>query len=415
MLGRVTATTQRSAERLTDFDAVRGYVKRVCFKTGPPLLVGTELEWLVAFEDRPGDVVPLDLLRDLLGAVTAESPLASSLTFEPGGQLELSSPAVPGPSACWRVLDADVARVRAALAAAGLALLPTAVDPLRRPLRQLRHPRYDAMARYFAAAGPDDAVFGPVMMTSTAATQVNLDVGDSPDEVARRWRLLHDVGPVLVAAFANSPTHAGAATGWRSTRQRVWQSLDPSRTAAPTGADPVDAWTAYALDARLMMLPRAGEDWSLAPGPTFRDWVEGRLDAAPPTEDDLAYHLTTLFPPVRPQGLVRGPLRRRAARAVVAGAGRRAGRAARRPGRPARSRWRPAPAPPTAGPTRPGTASTTPTWPPRRPRLLRRRRRRAAAAGRRPGAGRPGRRLRRPLRPGRGRCPADDPLTLEAP
>ncbi|MGZ4456997.1 MAG: ergothioneine biosynthesis glutamate--cysteine ligase EgtA [Nocardioides sp.] len=298
----MTTTTQDSTARLADSAAVRGYVKRVCFKTGPPRLVGTELEWLVAFEDRPGEVVPLDLLRDLLGAATSGSPLASSLTFEPGGQLELSSPALPGASACWRALDADVTRVRAALAPAGLALLPTAVDPHRAPLRQVRHPRYDAMEHYFAAAGPDDAANGPVMMTSTAATQVNLDAGASPADVARRWRLLHDAGPALVAAFANSPTHAGTPTGWKSSRQRVWQSLDPTRTTAPAGADPVDAWTAYALDARLMMLPRDGEDWTLAPGPTFRDWLAGRLDARPPTEADLGYHLTTLFPPVRPKG-----------------------------------------------------------------------------------------------------------------
>src|SRR3954452_23455901 len=95
---------------------VRGYVKRVCFKTGPPGLVGTELEWLVAFADAPSRTVPISLLREILDAA-GPLPCGSSLTFEPGGQLELSSAAYPGPSACWQALHQDAEHVRAALAA----------------------------------------------------------------------------------------------------------------------------------------------------------------------------------------------------------------------------------------------------------------------------------------------------------
>src|SRR5262249_27173657 len=43
--------------------------------------------------------------------------------------------------------------------------------------------------------------------------------------------------------------------------------------------------------------------WSAPPGLTFRDWLRGRgCEERPPTQADLAYHLSTLFPPVRPQG-----------------------------------------------------------------------------------------------------------------
>ncbi len=34
---------------------------------------------------------------------------------------------------------------------------------------------------------------------------------------------------------------------------------------------------------------------------TFGEWVDGALPT-PPTFDDLDYHLTTMFPPVRPRG-----------------------------------------------------------------------------------------------------------------
>ena len=46
------------------------------------------------------------------------------------------------------------------------------------------------------------------------------------------------------------------------------------------------------------------QDWTAPAGVTFRDWLRdggsGTLRA--PTAEDLDYHLSTLFPPVRPRG-----------------------------------------------------------------------------------------------------------------
>ena len=58
----------------------------------------------------------------------------------------------------------------------------------------------------------------------------------------------------------------------------------------------------YALAAEVMCVRRPGEqDWSAPAGLTFRDWLRGAGDR-PPTGTDLSYHLSTLFPPVRPRG-----------------------------------------------------------------------------------------------------------------
>ena len=123
----------------------------------------------------------------------------------------------------------------------------------------------------------------------------------------RRWRLVHAIGPVLVAAFANSPLRVGRPTGWRSSRQQVWSHMDPGRTRPPTlGPDPREAWARYALDAQVMCVREEGSaDWSAPPGLTFRDWVRGGTadrTLRRPTVGDLDYHLSTLFPPVRPHG-----------------------------------------------------------------------------------------------------------------
>ena len=207
----------------------------------------------------------------------------------------------------------DLAALRDAAAAVGLELCGYGLDPLRPPRRLLDLPRYAAMERFFDREGP----WGRQMMCGTASVQVCLDAGDdgAGDYGYRsRWRLLHAIGPVLVAAFANSPLRGGKPTGWRSARQQVWSNMNPGRTRAPTlGApppaadhgDPRDAWAAYALDAELMCVREPGSaDWTAPPGLTFRDWLRdagsGALRA--PTAEDLDYHLSTLFPPVRPRG-----------------------------------------------------------------------------------------------------------------
>ena len=284
-----------SENRLRECDAVHGYVGRVCFKKGPPHHVGAELEWLVAPTTERHRPVPLAHLLDLLRDADP-MPGGSLVTLEPGGQVELSSAVADTLSGCWQSLRLDVDRLDHLLTRRDLAVLPTALEPSRPPLRLLRTPRYDAMQVYFDRYGE----VGRLMMTSTAAVQVNLDAGADAAEVAARWSVLHAVGPALVAAFANSPVHQGRRTGWKSTRQHVWQQLEPSRAAVPAGSDPVAGWAEYALDAPVMMRRGPGP-WLAAPGFTFREWVLGAAGDRP-TEDDLAYHLTTLFPPVRPRG-----------------------------------------------------------------------------------------------------------------
>lgn len=290
-------------------DAVHGYVKRICFKTGPPRLVGAELELIVVDPSRPGAVVPIPRIHDALRSA-GDLPGGSVVSFEPGGQLELSSPAIDGLSACWRAVSADVDHTLTALDTAGLSIVPSAVDPYRAPKRQLSLPRYDAMEAYFDSRGRT----GRIMMCSTAAIHINLDSGADADDVARRWWILHTLRPVLIGAFANSPVLAERRTGWKSTRQAVWLAVDPPRTRVPTGDDPVDAWAQYALAAPVMLMRANHGDadhdgttaetrWTPNPGITFAQWLDGAQHRlGPPKHDDLAYHLTTLFPPVRPRG-----------------------------------------------------------------------------------------------------------------
>ncbi|MFD6793992.1 MULTISPECIES: glutamate-cysteine ligase family protein [Prauserella salsuginis group] len=312
--GAREAAAEVAACAIADRAAGEAYVASVCFKHGPPRLTGAELEFLVhdaLAPRRPPD--PARLRRALGGHApatlvpggrAAPLPAGSALTLEPGGQVEISTRPHSSVQALVTDAGADLAHVADLLAGEGLVLGERAIDPLRPPVRVLDTARYAAMQRRFAEFGPG----GETMMCSTAAVQVCVDAGE-PDAVPARWAAVHALGPVLLALFANSRTHAGRDTGYASARWRAVMGTEPARTdpAACGGAvdDPPARWASRVLDTPLMVRRRTTGAWDAPGRVTFADWIARRGAArhwAPPTFEDLDYHLTTLFTPVRPRG-----------------------------------------------------------------------------------------------------------------
>ncbi|NMN96642.1 ergothioneine biosynthesis glutamate--cysteine ligase EgtA [Antrihabitans stalactiti] len=300
---------------LTTRAAAEAYVGGVCFKLGPPELIGAELEWLTVCDDGDCSRPSLAVLAAALGEHSPKTiapssparplPAGSYVTIEPGGQIEISSAPHSSAELLSRSLRQDTNHLRELLAAHSVTMIDRAADANRLPQRLLPSSRYRAMEDVFASIGP----FGKLMMCNTAATQISLDAGADAAEVKARWNALVAVGPALLAAFACSPSLAGAPRGkWASQRMRAWLQLDRSRTATPVGAntDPIAGYAAWALDVPLLCVSgEPGADWSAPPGATFADWIEGNLDnelGRRPGCRDLDYHLTTVFPQVRASG-----------------------------------------------------------------------------------------------------------------
>jgi glutamate--cysteine ligase len=239
-----------------------------------PGLVGIELE-LIPVTDTALPL-PVDPAR-LAAGFDAEFVRTAAPTFEPGGQLELSPP--PRPSV--EELLADVAllsrRAAAIAAARGIRLEAVGLNPYHScgevPLH-LPTRRYLAMQRAFDEVGQD----GRRMMRLTASLQIAVDLlpGRAGHE---QWLVANLAGPPLAAAFANSAVAAGRPAGITGARTRIWQHADLRRTAYDGRhldlADPVGAYAAFAAAAPRLPIPAAGRP---------------------------AYHLSTLFPPVRPRG-----------------------------------------------------------------------------------------------------------------
>jgi glutamate--cysteine ligase len=292
-------TDQRSTT--LDVDTAFAAVAAAALHDGPVGTVGLELEGHLVDLERPAARVPWGRV---CGALAGVPPLpgGSRLTCEPGGQVELSGPPLPDVAAAVAALRADRTVLATALAADRLALAPVGADPLRPPQRVNPAARYAAMEQHWAAVGCAPA--GTAMMTSTASLQVNLEAGPAAGW-SERVALAHQLGPVLIAVSACSPLSLGRPTGWRSTRQHVWGDLDQARCGPVLrGDDPSGEWAAYALAAPVMLV-RDGDDAEPVRGRVaFSDWLSGevRLGNRRPTVADLDYHLTTLFPPVRPRG-----------------------------------------------------------------------------------------------------------------
>lgn len=270
-------------ERLTH-DAA-GQAIRDTLRGSDETRIGAEVEWLVFDAARPGRPVPAAETAEAAGH--EDLPAGGSVSVEPGAQLELSTQTFASPEALWAAIEEDTRVLARRFARTGLVLVPFGLDPLRPPRPSLDAPRYVAMERHFRQESPE----GVRMMASTAALQLSVDPGSVP---LRCWRVLSAVAPLLSAVFANS-----GVPGSGSSRQRIWASTDPSRTA-PVSTDDPQAWVDAVLDARVMLRASGDDVAEAACRRSFRAWLDDEVD--PPTAADLAVHLTTMFPPVRPRG-----------------------------------------------------------------------------------------------------------------
>ncbi|GBG35952.1 ergothioneine biosynthesis glutamate--cysteine ligase EgtA [Mycobacterium montefiorense] len=286
---------------LTSSEEAAQYIADGCLIDGPLGRVGLELEAHCFDPVDPYRRPSWDEITEVIEQLPA-LPAGSAVTVEPGGAVELSGPPENGVAPAIQAMSNDQGVLRNAFANAGLGLVFLGADPLRASQRVNPGARYRAMEEFFAASHSAEA--GAAMMTSTASVQVNLDAGPQSGWADRVW-LAHALGPTMIAIAANSPMLGGEFSGWQSTRQWVWGQMDSARCGPILGAsgdDPGTDWARYALKAPVMMVHNP-EAVALTHYVSFADWADGSalLCDRRPTLADLDYHLTTLFPPVRPR------------------------------------------------------------------------------------------------------------------
>ena len=335
---------------LRDRAAAEAYVASVCFKHGPPRLTGVELEWLVP---HASDKLTAARLRRRARAGTPRRPRPVSPADPlPGGSRSPSNPVARSSWPARRCPD---------------------LGRLRRHRRRRR--RGAAPPRSPRTASPSKP--GPRRPDAPAAAAC------STFPATARWSSRFDRRRPARAQRACAPPPPSRCASTRGSAPRSPRAGRPctrsarccsrrSRTrrcctgGAP-GGSPRGWACGCALDPRAPRRPPSRRPATRRPpgrggcstpsccacgGPTAVGVPDGRhvrrlgragaASRRPPTVADLDYHVSTLFPPVRPRGHLEVRYVDAQPGPAVGAARRRAGGAAVRPGRDRRVRDRPA-------------------------------------------------------------------------
>ncbi|MDH3973761.1 MAG: glutamate-cysteine ligase family protein [Deltaproteobacteria bacterium] len=225
----------------------------------------------------------------------------SSITLEPGGQLELSGALCSDVHCSFRDFEVHNARVAKEAGTLGLLLLGLGVQPVthRDAIKWLPKARYSVMGPYMLHTGD----MGQHMMKKTAGVQVNIDYAHEKDCIDK-LRLSMKLSPLFYALFANSPIMEGAPTGFLSTRGEIWSRTDKNRTGIiydlfKEGAG-YETYVDYALNVPMYFILRKGEYINLTGRRfTFAQYFKEGFEGHRATLADWDLHLSTLFTEAR--------------------------------------------------------------------------------------------------------------------
>ena len=221
------------------------------------------------------------------------------LTFEPGGQLEISTTVKE--SALDLKSDLDFVLKELNEAAQGeLVFLSCGINPIA-----LDHPlilpkrRYQVMTDYFNSIPQSRGIH---MMRYTASNQVNIDIPGTREDWYDSIRLASFLSPLSYFLFKNSFYFENKLSHSTQERWDIWKKTDTSRTGFSEelflAPDPEQAYLDKALEAYVMYIPCAEHQpkWQDL---SFKVWIEEGYEDKHPGQRDWERHLTTLFPDVR--------------------------------------------------------------------------------------------------------------------
>ncbi len=278
--------------------------------------IGTELEFIavrqedghaIAWSGRHGvEVLLRDLAERFEWAPTTEGRHTialhrgeTSITLEPGGQIELSGKTVRTLAETRDEIEGFARQLVTVAEPHGVAILGLGAQPVSRldEIEWVPKHRYGIMAAYMSRVGR----LGHRMMKQTGTVQANIDFSGAADAIDK-MRVGTGIGPILNAIFANSAILDNEESGYLSYRGHVWTDVD----AARCGILPflfheragVEEYVEWALDAPMYFVRRDGAYVDLS-GTPFREFMNRGANGLWATVGDFALHLSTLFPEVR--------------------------------------------------------------------------------------------------------------------
>lgn len=224
----------------------------------------------------------------------------SSITLEPGAQLELSGAPCEDIHEICVELRTHLTELAEISAEMDLVWLGVGFHPLAQQaeLPWVPKQRYAIMKAYLPTRGSA----AHDMMRRTATVQANLDFSNEADAMAK-LRVGLVLAPLINAMTANSPFKEGKLAGKKSVRGEVWLSMDRSRSGLiPALWKKPDLryrdYVEWALDAGMFLIKRDGKTVANT-GQTFRDFMQNGFEGHHATFADWKLHVNTLFPEAR--------------------------------------------------------------------------------------------------------------------
>ncbi len=231
----------------------------------------------------------------------------SSISLEPGGQLELSGAPLKNLHMTCDETGTHLNQLRNALKKLNLGMAGFGFHPLssREDFQFMPKGRYKIMKKWMPKVGD----MGLDMMLRTCTIQVNLDYSDEIDMV-RKFKTATTLQPIITALFCNSPFYEGKPSGFLSMRTEVWRNTDKARSGIPVclfeEGFGYQKWVDYLLSVPMYFVHRNGKYYDVS-GSSFQNFLNGKLkdfEGQRPTIKDWEDHMSVAFTDVRLKGFL---------------------------------------------------------------------------------------------------------------
>ena len=226
----------------------------------------------------------------------------TSITLEPGGQIELSGAPVKNLFETCKEVNLHQDELNAVCRNYEIEFMGIGVLPKWKlsDLKLMPKKRYEIMSKYMPLVGE----MGLDMMKRTTTIQANFDFASESD-MKKKFRVAQSIQPVIIALYANSPFIEGRLTEFLSYRSHIWTKTDNDRCGLLPFIYEDDfsfeRYVDYLLDVPMYFIVRNNKyiDFS---GKNFKQFLEKKIKLdklIEPEMKDWEIHLTTVFPEVR--------------------------------------------------------------------------------------------------------------------
>lgn len=228
----------------------------------------------------------------------------SSITVEPGGQIELSDEPHDNLEQIESSFRRFIKSIKESIRHFDGRLLFLGAQPLfeisQIPLSPKN--RYQIMYPHMMKMGSH----GQWMMKATAGNQLSIDYS-SIEDLERKFRVICRLSPFITAIFSNSPIHRGKLSGFKSFRNYIWQNTDPTRCGIPESFTSsqfrVDDYINWALQASPYHLPNYSPSQRVIDH-SFKTLIEENPFGEKVVFEDWKDHLAMLFPEIRIKNII---------------------------------------------------------------------------------------------------------------